>query len=646
MYQKMKINLATIATHLVLQAAAVLAQTSFDDSRFQQVVEKLEADAFELRDQVESLYTKRCDSLSTCQQANYDDCYTSFPNPTCPAGLDYHIEACGATMTCSGEYDFSVSSFSLPPSTSNGQGGNPTDPRVLESVCFTRELDTWFQEKRSSDASFWSQYGFAPQSMFFGSNTGTFRIHPARHSENCGVYDPRVRPWYVAGGSGRKNVIMVLDKSGSMDGRLLGLLKEAAKRVINTLTVGDRVAIVFFDSRATLVADDGQFLFEATDENKSYLTGVVDKLEAGGATNFYDAFNKAFDVLDASTKQEFTVSCNTAILFLTDGVISPDVQPYSAVYALVDQRLTASRLLTGKPILLFTYSISADEDVHEFPSNLACTTEYGIWSRIDDEDQIVNALSSYYLLFALGLGSDANSDFAAWVEPYAYSTGGVLGTTVSVPVYDRSKSPNLFLGVIGIDMAVSTLDAALGATDSSQSIQRLAARSVARCPELALTPCELDFYRLATSGQDARCLANNCTDDDFVQTQDKECGVTKDSYPSDIFTNKDLQGMSYGERACCAVDGADPLAQTCGTSSSPSASAKLIIGISAGVVTAVLLADLFVLYKRRKKGQHFGSDSHTDQDQGSSVPSLPEPMAPPINPQYKPSAPPEESSQS
>ena len=47
--------------------------------------------------------------------------------------------------------------------------------------------------------------------MYFGSQNGIFRIYPARQSEECGVYDPRVRPWFVAGSSGPKNVVLILD---------------------------------------------------------------------------------------------------------------------------------------------------------------------------------------------------------------------------------------------------------------------------------------------------------------------------------------------------------------------------------------------------------------------------------------------------
>jgi hypothetical protein len=54
-----------------------------------------------------------------------------------------------------------------------------------------------------------------------------------------------------------------------------------------------------------------------------------------------------------------------------------------------------------------------------------------------------------------------------------YSTGGVLGTTVSAPVYSRAKDPHLFLGVVGFDLRMSAVDTALGANESTASLQRI-----------------------------------------------------------------------------------------------------------------------------------------------------------------------------
>ena len=118
--------------------------------------------------------------------------------------------------------------------------------------------------------------------MYYGSDTGSFRIIPARHSEKCGVYDPRRRPWYVAASSGPKDVVLVLDVSGSMEdyGRIK-LANKAARTIVDTLTVADRVAIVKFSDVASLIGGQTS-LIRATKENKKLLIDAIDGLEAEG----------------------------------------------------------------------------------------------------------------------------------------------------------------------------------------------------------------------------------------------------------------------------------------------------------------------------------------------------------------------------
>ena len=60
---------------------------------------------------------------------------------------------------------------------------------------------------------------------------------------------------------------------------------------------------------------------------------------------------------------------------------------------------------------------------------------------MEDCGNLVGTMSSYYKLFALG-----NQNAVAWVDTYKFNFRGVMGTTVSVPVYDRDADPPIFLG--------------------------------------------------------------------------------------------------------------------------------------------------------------------------------------------------------
>jgi hypothetical protein len=148
----------------------------------------------------------------------------------------------------------------------------------------------------------------------------------------------------------------------------------------------------------------------------------------------------------------------------------------------------------GLYLKILLFSVSDIDEVHTFPKELACSTKFGVWSKIVDARFIVESFESYYTLFALGLGqSSSNEAFVAWVEPYNFATGGILGTTVSAPVYDRSKDPPIFVGVVGIDFTMVAHNKALGLEAGSQeALERVIMKSTARCPSWNLSICMLE----------------------------------------------------------------------------------------------------------------------------------------------------------
>ena len=122
-------------------------------------------------------------------------------------------------------------------------------------------------------------------------------------------------PRYAAAASGPKDVVIVIDTSGSMAGDLTAMAKQAAKMVIDTLTAVDYVTIVKYSSGASAYSPT---LEQATDAKKDALkTWIDDNIGASGTTNFKAAFEKAWEVVDATTASS---NCNRIMLFLSDGV--------------------------------------------------------------------------------------------------------------------------------------------------------------------------------------------------------------------------------------------------------------------------------------------------------------------------------------
>jgi len=235
--------------------ALLVFKVQAGEEEFNELQYKLEADVLELRQAVEDAYENRCDpsTFDKCSRGNYDSCVSSFPDPVCPAGEDFALDVCADD--CSTTRDYSTSVVSFPPFP-----GSRDDSDVVGDICFSKSLDSYFIQKYEVDKAYWANYGIDNPSMHVGMPSGAFRIYPARFNETCNAYDPRVRPWYVAGSSGPKNVVMILDVSGSMDGIRLHFLKQAATRIIDTLTVGDRIALVPFSTKAQAEYFNGQAL--------------------------------------------------------------------------------------------------------------------------------------------------------------------------------------------------------------------------------------------------------------------------------------------------------------------------------------------------------------------------------------------------
>jgi len=78
------------------------AQTLDQENKVENILLAMEVDVKAFREQLEKVYTKRCDSqtFSSCIRKNYNDCSSAFPNKQCT----YSKPHCGDSHTrCDGE---------------------------------------------------------------------------------------------------------------------------------------------------------------------------------------------------------------------------------------------------------------------------------------------------------------------------------------------------------------------------------------------------------------------------------------------------------------------------------------------------------------------------------------------------------------
>ncbi len=371
------------------------------------------------------------------------------------------------------------------------RASNPEKTGVIEAICYTRLAEEDMVRKYNKSEAYWKEINMdcQPASMYFSDIYGVFRQIPAKHRSETDSwnYDPRRRPWFVAAMSGPKDVILVLDRTQGMAPTStcakFAAAKEAAITVIETLTVSDRVAVVSFADNATIVSLDGvdgnNMLIEASNENKKLFREKINSIEADGVTNFTAAFDEAFTVLSNSLDhaEHSGQGCSIAVIFLTDGAIT-DLNDEDGtltkkltdeVITLINNRTAQLEDLWEKKITIFAYSFGGEPDDidAEVIKELACAAD-GIWAHVGDEnaDDMISVMADYYKLYATGLGAGKdNEDFVSWVEPYIFESDGKLGTTVSVPVFNRTKTPYLPVGVVGVDIYIDAIKKIVNLTD-------------------------------------------------------------------------------------------------------------------------------------------------------------------------------------
>lgn len=135
------------------------------------------------------------------------------------------------------------------------------------------------------------------------------------------------------------NFCLVLDRSGSMQGAKLAALKDATKRVIDTLTPQDTVAIVIFD-------DQVEVLVPATSAaDKQALKAQIDRIEEAGGT----ALSGGLRAGQAELRKHAAPERVSALLLLTDGQTWGDEDQCRAIATQLGQesvRITALGLGT------------------------------------------------------------------------------------------------------------------------------------------------------------------------------------------------------------------------------------------------------------------------------------------------------------
>ncbi len=173
-----------------------------------------------------------------------------------------------------------------------------------------------------------------------------------------------------------KDIVLVADTSGSMQGEKIVQLRQALKYVVNALNPADRFSIVQFNTDADALKSQ---LMQATPENKRLAASFIDDLDARGGTNIGDALAMGTTMLNQTTDRP------GFLVMMTDG--EPTVGD-------TDVHTLLKKVKSKRDIRVFDFGVGNDIDTRLL--NRLAEENHGTAQYVSTDENIETALSSFY----------------------------------------------------------------------------------------------------------------------------------------------------------------------------------------------------------------------------------------------------------
>lgn len=121
-----------------------------------------------------------------------------------------------------------------------------------------------------------------------------------------------------------RDVVLLLDRSGSMSGWKMVAARRAAARIVDTLTPADRFAVITFDHSVDYPEDLGAKLVEGTDRHRFRAVEHLARVEARGGTELLAPIQAAMKLLRSKDRDR-------VIVLVTDGQVGNEDQILAGV---------------------------------------------------------------------------------------------------------------------------------------------------------------------------------------------------------------------------------------------------------------------------------------------------------------------------
>jgi Ca-activated chloride channel family protein len=183
-----------------------------------------------------------------------------------------------------------------------------------------------------------------------------------------------------------KDIVFVIDRSGSMKGNKIEQARAALAHSIENLNDRDRFNVITFATQVRSF-DDG--LVEATEDNVADALNFIDRIEAAGSTNIDEALWEALGGGDSGRPR--------MVVFLTDGLPTVGEQDIATILENVDER-------NRRDVRIFPFGVGYDVNA-TFLDQLALDNR-GTVEYVKPGEDIERKVTSFYNKVSMPILSD------------------------------------------------------------------------------------------------------------------------------------------------------------------------------------------------------------------------------------------------
>ncbi|XP_049892683.1 voltage-dependent calcium channel subunit alpha-2/delta-1-like [Epinephelus moara] len=317
---------------------------------------------------------------------------------------------------------------------------------ILNELNWTEALEDVFRKNKEEDPSLLWQV--------FGSATGLARYYPAspwidssNSASKIDLYDVRRRPWYIQGAASPKDMLILVDASGSVSGYTLKLIRTSVSKMLETLSDDDYVNVVYFNDKASYAACF-ENLVQANVRNKRMLKDAVQSITAKGITNYRGGFELAFEQLAQVNVSR--ANCNKIIMLFTDG----GEERAEEIFEKYNPK---------QAVRIFTFSVG-QHNYDKGPIQWMACANKGYYYEIPSIGAIrINTQEYLDVLGRPMVKADRRAKQVQWTNVYLDALELGLVITGTLPVFNKTntgskKSQNpLILGVMAIDVSLDDI---------------------------------------------------------------------------------------------------------------------------------------------------------------------------------------------